>query len=231
MMTEPRKRNISQKSELIYDLHNFGILVDTREIFLCSDPNSMCEDALIDHWTANNFIRNLRILNHLGQGNILIHMITCGGYFEYGMAIFDAIKESCESEAGSEITILAYAHARSMSSLIPQAATKRIIMSNSDFLIHDGTISSEGNWRSVVSEVDWSKKQRDIMLDIYTSRCKDGQYWKRERMDEKEIKKWLGEQMDARQEFYMTPREAVDKGFMDAVLGDENYETIEMIRT
>jgi ATP-dependent protease ClpP protease subunit len=36
--------------------------------------------------------------------------------------------------------------------------------------------------------------------------------------------------MDKKQEYYMTPREAVERGFMDAVLGDEGYETIEMIR-
>lgn len=230
-MTEPRKRNISQKSELTYDCHSFGLIVDTREIFLCSDPDSVFEEAIIDHWAANNFIRNLRILNHMGKGKIFVHMITCGGVWEYGMAIYDAIKESCESEAGSEITILAYGHARSMSSIIPQAATKRIICPNADFLIHDGVMGVEGNLRSVISEADWAHKQRDVMLDIYVSRCKDGAFWKRERMNEKDIKLWIGNQIDKKQEFYLSARDAVDKGFMDAVLGDDKCETIEMLRS
>lgn len=225
------RRNISQRSEMIYDAHEFGIIPDTREIFLCSNPLSSHDVAMIDHWAANNFIRNLRLLNTLGKGHILVHMITVGGDWNYGMAMYDAIKESCESEAGSDITIVAYAHARSMSSIIPQAATKRVITPNADFLIHDGTWGYEGNYRSAMSEAEWAIKQRDRMLEIYASRCKDGQYWKRERMDEKAIRHWLGEQMDKKQEFYMTPQEAVDKGFMDGVLGDEGFDTIELLRS
>jgi ATP-dependent protease ClpP protease subunit len=68
------------------------------------------------------------------------------------------------------------------------------------------------------------------MLDIYVSRCKDGQYWKREGMDEKAIREWIADQIDRKQEFYMTPRESVDRGFMDAVLGDEEFETIAILR-
>jgi ATP-dependent protease ClpP protease subunit len=69
------------------------------------------------------------------------------------------------------------------------------------------------------------------MLDIYYQRCKDGDFWKRQGLlTEAEIKEYLKENMDKKQEWYMTPRIAVDMGFMDAVLGDEQYETISSLR-
>jgi len=224
------RRNISQRSELIHDCHSYGILPDTREIFLNSNTEDAVDDAMIDHWTATNFVRNLRLLITLSKDPILVHMITCGGDWNYGVAIYDAIKECCESQAGASITILAYAHARSMSSIIPQAATHRVIMPTADFLIHWGTMGGYGNVTSMLAEVEQAKYVCEQMLDIYMARCKEGQYWKDKKMGETAIRRYLTTHMDKKQEFYMTPREAVDRGFMDAVLGDKNYETIEMIR-
>lgn len=230
-MGDPRRRNISQRSEMIYDCHEFGVIPDTREIFLNSRTDTLIEDgAMIDHWAATNFIRNLRLLLSISQNPILVHMITCGGYWQYGMAIYDAIKESCESTVGADITVLAYAHSRSMSSIIPQAATHRVIMPNADFLIHWGSMGVEGNLTSVLAEAEQAKKECESMLDAYMLRCVGGSYWKRQKMGKDAIREYLRDTMDKRQEWYMTPREAVDRGFMDAVLGDEGYETIASLR-
>jgi len=230
-MADPKRRNISQKSEMLYDLHHFGVILDTRELFLASNLDDNCDDAMIDHVTANNFIRNLQILNNMGSDTILVHMITNGGDWNYGMAIYDAIKNSCEDSELSDIIVVAYAHARSMSSIIPQAATYRVIMPNADFLIHWGTEEVSGNFTSVQAEVKWSEKLAETMLNIYYQRCKDGDFWKRNALlTEKDIKKYIQENMDSKQEWYMTPRIAVDMGFMDAVLGDPQYETIKSLR-
>jgi ATP-dependent protease ClpP protease subunit len=225
-MPEPKRRNISQKSEMVYDLHHFGINIDTREIFLSSDLDYDYNEAMLDHRAANKFVRNLQILNSLSDGPILVHMITCGGDWNYGMAIYDAIKTS-----KSDIIILAYAHARSMSSIIPQAAKWRVMMPNADFLIHDGTLGFDDmNYQSVVSEVKWSEKGRERMLDVYVERCREGQFFLRENMDDKAIKEWLIDKINKKQEFYLTSREAVDYGFMDAVLGDDEFESISSLR-
>jgi len=53
------KRNISQRSEMVYDAQHFGIILDTRELFLSSDLSDNDNEAMIDHRTANAFIRNL----------------------------------------------------------------------------------------------------------------------------------------------------------------------------
>jgi ATP-dependent protease ClpP protease subunit len=224
-MADPKRRGISQRSEMIYDVHNFGIILDTREIFLSSALDYHYDDAMIDHKAANTFIRNLQILNYMGSDTILVHQITNGGDWNMGIAIYDAIKNS-----SSETVLLAHAHARSMSSIIPQAATWRIIMFNADFLIHWGTSVLDGNFTSVQAEAEWDKKISERMLDIYLERCKEGEYWTRNGMDEQTIREWLRDQMDKKQEVYMTPREAVDKGFFDAVLGDEGFETIKSLR-
>lgn len=224
-MPEPKRRNISQRSEMIYDIHNFGINIDTREVYLTSPSEEDIINSFIDHRTASNFIKNLRLLNSLSNESILVHMITCGGCWNYGMAIYDAIKNST-----SDVTVLAYAHARSMSSIIPQAATWRVIMPNADFLIHNGTLEVGGNYQSVVSEVKWAEQMTDHMVKIYVEKCKNGHFFLQKHMNTDDIEKWLRNKIAGEQEFYCTPRESVNYGLMDAVLGDEEYENIDVLR-
>ena len=226
-MATLKKRTISQRSEMIYDAHSFGVIIDTREIFVTPTDN---DEKMIDSDTCCKFIKNLQLLNSLGEDAILIHMITCGGDWSYGMAMYDAIQASCDDEKMSDIAVLSYAYARSMSSVIPQAATWRVLMPHADFLVHYGTYSDEGNFTNVMANADWYKKSNEQMLDVYLQRIRDGQFFKREGWDDKQILQWLRDTIDKRQEFYMTPRDAVDKGFADAVLGDEGFETITKLR-
>jgi ATP-dependent protease ClpP protease subunit len=216
---------------MVYDAHNFGIIIDTREIFV--SPSIEYDDidtAIIDHTVCHQFIRNLQILNMMGHDPILVHMVTCGGDWNYGMAMYDAIKNSCDDEDLSNIVVLSYAHARSMSSIIPQAATWRVLMPNVDFLVHYGEYGDEGNYTNVMANMKWYAKSNEIMMQVYLERIRDGQFFKRDGLDDKQILAWLTETIDKRQEFFMTPREAVDKGFADAVLGDDGYETIRKLR-
>lgn len=229
-MTNPKRRNISQKSEMVYDAHNFGVILDTREIFVSPPLDESVEEAMVDHVVCHQFIRNLQILNSMGTGTILVHMATCGGDWNYGMAIYDAIKASCDDEQSSDIVILSYAHARSMSSVIPQAATWRVMMPNADYLVHYGQYGDEGNYSNVIASMKWYEKANDIMMQVYLERIREGQFFKREGWDDKQIVQWLRDTIDKKQEFYMTARDAVDKGFADAVLGDEGFETITKLR-
>jgi ATP-dependent protease ClpP protease subunit len=225
------RRTISQRSELVNDCHNFGLLIDTREIFLCSDLEDSHEEAMIDHRAANQFIRNLRILQGLSKQNILVHQITTGGEWPWGMAIFDAIKASCDDPESADIILLAHGQATSMSSIIPQAAKYRVIMPNADFLIHWGSAYLEGSHSTVMAEADWCKKVSDKMVEIYLNRCHTAPYWKKKGMKTPQaVADYIRENMDKKQEWYLTPREAVEMGFMDAVWGDSGYETMEMMR-
>ncbi len=211
------RRTISQRSELVYDVHEYGLNLDTREVWLHGWITDA--DAEVDLRMANVFLKNLRLMETTGTGSILIHQCTCGGEWEYGMAIYDAIR-SCRHR----VIMLCHAHARSMSSIIPQAADERVMMPNADFMIHYGDGEVGGFTPQVISEVDWWKKLNDRMLDIYVEAVRGSKpffRWSRKR-----IREFLEEKLRRTPNWYLTAREAVEYGFMDAVLGDENYRDV-----
>ena len=213
------RRTIAQRYELLEGLHKYGVNLDSREIVLQSNPDG--EDGL-DYCAANIFIKNLLFLNNLNYFPIVIHQCTCGGCWNYGMAIYDAIVAS-----PSPTVLIAYAHARSMSSIIPQAAKKRVIHPNADFLIHFGGAGFEGDARSFVAEGQKADEIDRRMIDIYSGRCVKGPFFKKYSRDR--VRKYLREQMNIRREWYMSPAEAVHMGFMDGIYGTPGYRTIKEI--
>ena len=58
-MTATRTRH--QKSDIIYESHEHGVIVETREIFLHSHFGES-EDPGIEYRSANRFLKNVRIL-------------------------------------------------------------------------------------------------------------------------------------------------------------------------
>lgn len=222
-----KRRTISQRSELIYDLHEYGINPDSREIFLHSHISEMPEEGEVgvDYRMATTFEKNLRVLTCLDKkAPILVHMHSVGGNWNDGLAIYDAIR-ACTT---TPITILAYAHARSMTSIIFQAADHRIFMPSADYLMHWGDMSYEGQGQSFDAEADWYKRGHQHMLKIYSEvLIANNPKYKNTTLDK--VMEFMGQEMKLQQEWYMTPREAVDMGFGDAVLGDEGYETIDVL--
>ena len=73
-------------------LHEYGINVDRREIFLHGYVDLTDEEPGVDYRMAQQFIKNIRCLELDSSKPILVHSITCGGEWTYGMAIFDAIR-------------------------------------------------------------------------------------------------------------------------------------------
>jgi ATP-dependent protease ClpP protease subunit len=219
----PVRRTISQRSELINDFHTWGVNPDTREIVLMSSPDNI-EDG-IDWTCANTFIKNLLLLNMMNHTPILVHQCTCGGEWNYGIAIYDAILAS-----PSPVVLVAHAHARSMSSIIPQAAKRRVIMPNADFMVHFGMAGYEGDSRSFVAE----GKQTDVMdgrmLDIYTAKCVRGNFFRRNKYTRDRVREYLRQRMNEIREWYMPAAEAVDKGFMDGVFGTPRFKSYDEIR-
>lgn len=166
----------------------------------------------VDFAMANRFIKNLNLCMRANKDTpIIIHMKTCGGDWQEGIAIYDAIV-SCPNP----VTILNYTHARSMSSLIFQAASKRVMMPHSYFMFHDGTFGVEGTVKSVESAVDFNKRVASgQMLDIYTKMMREGGS-----MSSKTpaaIKKWLRDQMDKKEDVYLVPEETVALGLADEI--------------
>ena len=116
---------------------------------------------------------NIRILDKISRDPIIIHMHSVGGSWNDGMAIFDAIQL-----AKSYVTIISYGQAESMSSVILQAADKRVMMPNSYFMCHFGSSGYSGNYLDVQKGAAFEKRITELMLDIYTQSCLKGKYFK-----------------------------------------------------
>lgn len=213
---------LKYKNEEASYLHVYDLDIKANAIYLMGMENYILPDSDgaepgVEFSMANQFIKNLNILMRHSDKPILIHMKTCGGFWEEGMAIYDAI-QACPNP----ITILNYTHARSMSSIIFQAANRRVMMPNSTFMFHGGTIGMEGTYKQFMNESKEAAKTQEIMLNIYIDSMKKfGKGWKKK--SRKDIKEWLENQMDKKEEVYMDAKQAVQFGFADQIFGTDGH--------
>lgn len=207
--------------DLIDAIHEWGLNLKDFSIYLTGTPityesgDDDFGEPGVEYQMATEFIKNLDILSGLDPKRpILIHMKTCGGYWEEGMAIYDAIC-ACPNPT----TILSYTHARSMSSIFLQAADKKVLMPSSYFMFHEGTLALRGTSKGVLTNAEWIKKVvNPTMLDIYVNSLKQSNKFKKWTADR--IKSVLQKHMDSREDVFLTAKEAVEWGFADEVFGD-----------
>jgi ATP-dependent protease ClpP protease subunit len=212
----------------IYHIHEYDIDKKSNHIYLMGVDRGYemtgvegTDEPGIDYVIAKRFIKNFGIIMRSSRKPIVIHMKTCGGDWTEGMAIYDTIK-TCPWP----VTILNYTHARSMSSIIFQAANKRIMMPNSYFMIHDGTYGIDGTTKQVRSAVAFDKRVSDkTMMDIYVKAMKESTHGKFANKTVKYIRTWLRNRMDKEEDVYFTAKEAVELGFADAIF-DSNYKAL-----
>lgn len=219
------RKTRNQKHDVIEETHNYNILLDTREIFLCSEGDN--EDNGIDFKVANKFLKNLRILESNGDGPIIIHQHSIGGDFFEGLLIYDAILNS-----KCHIIFVMHGVAASMGSVIPQAADTRIIMPSCVFMVHEGYtgIDSDYTCKQSRSFLEIEDKLLDLILDIYCNVCKNGLIFQKDQADSKTVRSILKDKITQKQDWWLFAREAVNYGFADAVLGDEGYESLNIIK-
>lgn len=216
----------AKSEDPIWHMHEYDVDLASNHIYLfgaetynTGNGGTFDAEPGIEYIIANRFIRNLNLCMRVNPDTpIVIHMKTNGGYWEEGMAIYDAIK-SCPYP----VTILNYTHARSMSSLIFQAANKRVMMPHSQFMFHDGELGIEGTVKQVQSAVEFGKIQDQQMMKIYIDSMKlSGKFKHRSR---KFIAQWLREQMDKKEDVFMTAQDAVEYGFADKIF-DYNWSSL-----
>ena len=202
--------------DLIFQLHNYDVDLKSNHIYLMGvdrgyDLGDGINEPGVEFLMANRFIKNINICMRVNPDKpIVVHMKSCGGLWEEGMAIYDAIK-SCPSR----VIILNYTHARSMSSLILQAAEKRVMMPHSYFMFHDGSYGIEGTVKAVKSAVDFSKRTENIMLDIYATEMQQkGSFAGKAK---EKITSFLKKEMDKKEDVYLTAKQAVSYGLADEV--------------
>ncbi len=200
----------------IFQIHTFNIDLKANHIYLTGADEYVHHEESgepgVEYCMASKFIKNLNILMRKSPDPILVHMKTCGGDWDEGMAIYDTIK-ACPNR----VTILNYMHARSMSSIIFQAADKRVMMPNSSFMFHDGTMEYDGTVKQYLTEAEQLIKSREVMLDIYIVSMQDK--GKMSEHPRAKIKRWLVDQMNKKEDVFLSAEEAVDYGFADEIFG------------
>lgn len=213
--------NKSELFDLIKYAHDWDLDPVKFQIYLVGREDADSSDMEfgepgVEYTMANRFIKNINLLSGLSKTKpILVHMKTCGGYVEEGMAIYDSILA-----VPNPVTIVNYTHARSMSSIILQAANKRIMMPNSYFMFHTGELALSGTNKQVHSIVEFDKRTTDMMLTIYAERIKHtpGSQFKTWTMAR--IRDMLVHEMDRKEDVHLSAQEAIKWGFADEIFSD-----------
>lgn len=215
-----RKIRAKKTEDPIAQIHDYDVDLQSNHIYLMGVDNysfgsDNTNEPGVEHIMASRFIRNMNLCTRVNPDTpIVIHLKSSGGSWEEGMAIYDTIK-SCPHP----VTILSYTHARSMSSIILQAANKRVLMPSSYFMFHDGTIEIAGTVKQVESSIEFGKGATTQMMKIYSTSMKE--QGKLSNRSQDNIEKWLRRQMNAKEDVFLTSKDAVEYGLADEVF---NYD-------
>lgn len=203
----------------IKDVHEHWIDTKSREIWIhgidiLASTDYEGGEPGVEYMMATRVIKNLHILLKQSRTKpVTLHLHSCGGIWEEGMAIYDTIKAM-----PYKTTIITYTHARSMSSIILQAADKRLMLPNSSFMFHYGGLWVGGEAKTVYSNVDFTKHTDEIMLDIYLQAIRKSKSKKFKSYTDEKLKTYLRSMMDKKGDVYLTAKEAVEWGFADGIL-------------
>lgn len=214
---------IPNNDNYIQVLHDLNIDIQNREIYLHSSDAE--EESGVDFKVATKLEKNIRYLNLISKEPILIHMHLPGGVWEDCLGMFDTIKYS-----ESEITILAYAKVESASSVLLQAAYRRILMPNTHVLIHYGSLSIDNEHKAAMSSLEWSAKETDKMIDIFTEKCLHSPLAEEKKWKKMMIKKHILSQLANKSDWILNADEAIQYGFADGILGSSEYPNIDSIK-
>jgi ATP-dependent protease ClpP protease subunit len=210
----------------INDIHNFNIDIKNREVYLHSSLDGADEGG-VDYRSAVIFEKNIRYLNILSSDSILVHMHLPGGEWQDCLGMYDAIKLS-----KAKIIILAYAKAESCSSVLLQAADLRILMPNTNVMIHYGSFSVDAEHsKAAAAGIQWNERECDKMIDVFTDRCMNSSICKEKNWKRMMAKKHIVSQLANKCDWILTSEEALYYGFADGILGSKKFPNIDYLKT
>ena len=216
----------SPKESDIANIHSYNIDIENRELYIHA-PLDNIEESNLDYRSAVIFEKNLRHLNLISLEPILVHMHLPGGDWQDCLGMYDAIKAS-----KARVIILAYARAESSSSVLLQAADLRILMPNTNVLIHYGSFTLDGEHsKAAASSIQWNEKECDKMVDIFTDRCMNSSIFREKNWKRMMAKKHIVSQLANKCDWILTAEEAVNYGFADGILGSKKFPNIDYLKT
>ena len=186
--------------------HDYGIYVPHRTIYMGSESYDSGEESGVDGLMAERFIKNLTVLS-TNEAPITIIMNNPGGFWDHGMAIYDAI-----NNCPCEITIQVLGVAMSMGAVILQAADHRTVAPNARVMIHYGTCGTYNTDAKTFQR--WAKEERNTAKDmehIFLKRIKE----KHPNFTLKDVQKLLD--FDT----IYNAKQAIGMGLADKILGEE----------
>lgn len=219
------------RDQVLYDIHNHYINLNTREIYLHSYYVKDDEtEPGVEYRQATTFIKNLHILDQTPHNHILVHLHSAGGCWDNGMAIFNTV-EHCHSE----ITMLAYSQASSMSGIIFQSADLRIMMPDCHFLMHHGySGGTEAHPFALKTEADFQEKACKRMLRIFAEKAissETAEFFKRKKTATVDTAyKFFDRKLKETVDWYLDADESVFYGLADGILGSGEYPDLDSLR-
>lgn len=211
-------------NNFIQRIHEIGLNIKDREIFLHSFFNYDQEESGVDYRSAVTLQKNLRILESINKKPILIHMHLPGGDWSDCLGIYDTIK-SCKSQT----VILAYAKVESSSSVVLQAADTRILMPNCHVLLHYGSIYLDADHKAATSSLRWSEGESEKMLDIFADKCSLSPIAQEKKWKKMMARKHIQSQLSNYSDWILSANDAVYYGFADGVLGSDEYPSLDYL--
>ena len=216
------------KDQVLYDIHNHAINLNLRDIYLHSYYVKDDEDEPgVEYRQATTFIKNMHVLDQGAEPKpILVHLHSEGGSWFNGMAIFNTVQFS-----RSYITMLAYSQASSMSGIILQSGTLRIMMPDCHFLMHQGSSDvGAGHPMAVKSAADFEQKACKRMLQLFAERGIKGPYFaKRKSTTVESVYRFFDKKLKDRVDWFLDAEETVFYGLADAILGSKEYPTVQSL--
>jgi len=201
-------------SNTIEEIHSLGLCVESFTIYLHCVENAQDDDdgePGVEYRMTNKFIKNMDILERMDpERPIIISMKTGGGDFCEGMALYDVINIS-----PNPTTIVSYTQASSMSSIVLQAANKRVLMPSSHVMLHEGSISWGGTLKQARSDFEFAKWGDELAMNIYIKALKRSK--KFGKWGEARVRKHLQDLFDTKEEVYYSAEEAIESGLADEV--------------
>jgi ATP-dependent protease ClpP protease subunit len=220
-----KKDNITTETDLA-TLHNYNIDITNREIYLHSCISDNDEESGVDYRSAVVFEKNIRYLNLINLDPIFVHMHLPGGAWQDCLGMYDTVKSS-----KARIVILAYATAESSSSVLLQSAHLRILMPNTNVLIHYGFLSLDAEHsKAAASSIKWNEQECEKMIDIFTDRCMNSSIAKEKNWKKMMARKHIVSQIANKCDWILTADEAVYYGFADGILGSKKFPNIDYIK-
>jgi ATP-dependent protease ClpP protease subunit len=219
-------KNKNPIDSVLSTIHDYNIDVENREIYLHSYYSDNPEEFGVDYKSATMLEKNIRYLNTLSLDPILIHMHLPGGEWQDCLGMYDTIRLS-----KAKIIILAYAKAESCSGVLLQSAHLRILMPNTNLLIHYGSFTLDGEHsKAAASSVKWNESECDKMIDIFTDRCMNSTICKDKNWKKMMARKHIISQIANKCDWILTSEEAVNYGFADGILGTKKFPNIDYLK-